>query len=112
MPHTTSSEMQIGTNQLYHLGPFACSRETTKPDMEDVPYRVLLESLSWTQARAGAFLGVSRQTSNAFATGRRAAPPAALKLLRVVLCCSLTMSREHYNRPVQACDLPDIEAGA
>jgi hypothetical protein len=30
--------------------------------LEDVPYRVLLESLSWTQARAGAFLGVSRQT--------------------------------------------------
>ena len=59
MPHTTSSEMQIGTNQLYHLGPFACSRERTKPDMKDVPYRVLLESLSWTQARAGAFLGVS-----------------------------------------------------
>jgi hypothetical protein len=75
--------------------------------MEDVPYRVLLESLSWTQARAGAFLGVSRQTSNAFATGRRAAPPAALKLLRVVLYCSLTMSREHYNRFVQACDLTD-----
>jgi hypothetical protein len=35
-----------------------------------------------------------RRTSNAFATGRRAAPPAALKLLRVVLYCSLTMSRE------------------
>jgi hypothetical protein len=50
MPHTTSSEMQIGTSQLYHLGPFACSRERTKPDMKDVPYRVLLESLSWTQA--------------------------------------------------------------
>jgi hypothetical protein len=62
MPHTTSSEMQIGTNQLYHLGPFACSRERTKPDMKDVPYRVLLESLSWTQARAGAFLGVSRRS--------------------------------------------------
>ena len=28
--------------------------------MEDVPYRALLESLGWTQARAGAFLGVSR----------------------------------------------------
>ena len=63
--------MQIGTNQLYHLGPFACSRERTKPDMEDVPYRMLLESLTWTQARAGVFLGVSRQTSNAFATGHR-----------------------------------------
>jgi hypothetical protein len=35
-----------------------------------------------------------RRTSNAFAAGRRAAPPAALKLLRVVLYCSLTMSRE------------------
>jgi len=80
--------------------------------MEDIPYRALLESLGWTQARAGAFLGVSRQTSNAFATGRRAAPAATLKLLRVVLYCSLTMSREHYGRLVQACDLPDIEAGA
>jgi transcriptional regulator with XRE-family HTH domain len=78
--------------------------------MEDIPYRALLESLGWTQARAGAFLGVSRQTSNAFATGRRAAPAATLKLLRVVLYCSLTMSREHYNRLVQACGLPDIEA--
>jgi transcriptional regulator with XRE-family HTH domain len=78
--------------------------------MEDIPYRELLESLGWTQARAGAFLGVSRQTSNAFATGRRAAPAATLKLLRVVLYCSLTMSREHYNRLVQACGLPDIEA--
>ena len=77
--------------------------------MEDIPYRALLESLGWTQARAGAFLGVSRQTSNAFAM---AAPAATLKLLRVVLYCSLTMSREHYNRLVQACDLPDIEAGA
>ena len=75
--------------------------------MEDIAYRVLLESLGWTQARAGAFLGVSRQTSNAFATGRRAAPPAALKLLRVVFYCSLTMSREHYDCLVQACDLLD-----
>jgi len=40
----------------------------------------------------------------------RAAPAATLKLLRVVLYCSLTMSREHYNRLVQACGLPDIEA--
>ena len=80
--------------------------------LEDIAYRVLLESLGWTQARAGAFLGVSRQTSNAFATGRRAAPAAALKLLQVVLYCRLTMSREHYNRLVQACDLSDIETGA
>src|SRR6516225_881502 len=27
----TSSEMQIGTNQLYHLGPFACSRPVVRP---------------------------------------------------------------------------------
>ena len=79
--------------------------------MEDIPYRALLESLGWTQARAGAFLGISRQTSNAFATGRRAAPVAALTLLRVLLYCRLTMSREHYNRLVQACDLSDIEGG-
>jgi DNA-binding XRE family transcriptional regulator len=78
--------------------------------MKDIPYRALLEGLGWTQARAGAFLGISRQTSNAFATGRRAAPAAALKLLQVVLYCRLTMSREHYNRVVQACDLSDIEA--
>jgi DNA-binding XRE family transcriptional regulator len=78
--------------------------------MEDIAYRALLESLGWTQARAGAFLGVSRQTSNAFATGRRVAPAVALKLLRVVVYCSLTMSREHYNRLMQACGLTDIEA--
>jgi len=80
--------------------------------MEDCPYQALLGSLGWTQARAGAFLGISRQTSNAFATGRRAAPAAALKLLRVMLYCRLTMSGEHYNRLVQACELSDIEAGA
>ena len=37
----------------------------------------------------------------------RAAPAATLKLLRVVLYCSLTMSREHYDCLVQACDLLD-----
>src|SRR5262249_35756175 len=26
MPHTTSSEMQLGTHQMSHLGPLACSR--------------------------------------------------------------------------------------
>jgi DNA-binding XRE family transcriptional regulator len=78
--------------------------------MEDIAYRVLLESLGWSQARAGAFLGVSRQTSNAFATGRRAAPTATLKLLRLVFFCRVTMNRESFNRLVQSCDLG--EAGA
>src|SRR5262249_61196322 len=76
--------------------------------MEDIPYRALLESLGWTQARAGAFLGVSRQTSNAFATGRRAAPAATLKLLRVVLYCSLTMSRQHYYRSAPPSEIPNV----
>jgi DNA-binding XRE family transcriptional regulator len=80
--------------------------------MEDIAYRVLLKSLGWSQARAGAFLGVSRQTSNAFATGRRAAPTATLKLLRLVFFCRLTMNRESYNRLVQSCDLGEVEAEA
>ena len=80
--------------------------------MEYIDYRVLLKSLGWSQARAGAFLGVSRQTSNAFATGRRAAPTATLKLLRLVFFCRLTMNRESYNRLVQSCDLGEVEAEA
>src|SRR5206468_3000110 len=31
IPHTTGNEMQIGTNQLYHLGPFVCSRPVVRP---------------------------------------------------------------------------------
>src|SRR5262245_65456825 len=49
--------------------------------MEDIPYRALLESLGWTQARAGAFLGVSRQTSTAFGAGPRGAPATTVRLL-------------------------------
>src|SRR5262249_60875336 len=31
MPHTTSIEMQIGTNQQYHHDPFVCSRPVVRP---------------------------------------------------------------------------------